>query len=75
MPEKIVGLTLILDFFDRGHSLTSLHPPPVALGSLPLRGFGLSNTGTLPPRELVYLSFRGKMWHCRKLLGALPLLL
>ena len=38
VPEKIVGLTLILDFFDRGHSLTSLHPPPAALGSLPLRG-------------------------------------
>ena len=37
VPEKICGLTLILDFFDRCHSLASLHPPPAAVGSLPLR--------------------------------------
>ena len=35
VPEKIIGLTLILDFFDRGHSLCSLYPPPAALPSLP----------------------------------------
>ena len=35
VPEKIIGLTLILDFFDRCHSLGSLHPPPAALPSLP----------------------------------------
>ena len=35
VPEKIIGLALILDFFDRCDSLVSLHPPPAALGSLP----------------------------------------
>ena len=35
VPEKIIGLTLILDFFDRGHSLGSLFPPPAAVASLP----------------------------------------
>ena len=35
VPEKIIGLTLILDFFDRCHSFPSLLPPPAALGSLP----------------------------------------
>ena len=35
VPEKIFGLTLILDFFDRCHSLTSLHLSLAALGSLP----------------------------------------
>ena len=34
VPEKIIGLTLILDFFDRCHSLASLFPPPAAVGSL-----------------------------------------
>ena len=37
VPEKIFGLTLSLDFFDRCHSLSSLHLPPAALASLPLR--------------------------------------
>ena len=36
VPDKIFGLTLILDFIDRGHSLRSLHPPQAALPSLPL---------------------------------------
>ena len=36
VPEKIIGPTLILDFFDRCHSLRSLHPPQAALPSLPL---------------------------------------
>ena len=36
VPEKIIGLTLFLDFFDRCLSLTSLHLPPAALGSLPV---------------------------------------
>ncbi|MBR5479324.1 MAG: hypothetical protein IKU84_04025, partial [Clostridia bacterium] len=35
VPEKIFGLTLFLDFFDRCHSLRSFHPPPAALPSLP----------------------------------------
>ena len=35
VPDKIFGLTLILDFVDRGHSLGSLHLPPAALPSLP----------------------------------------
>ena len=36
VPDKIFGLTLTLDFIDRGHSLRSLLPPLVALPSLPL---------------------------------------
>ena len=36
VPDKIFGLTLFLDFTDRYHSLSSLHPPPAALASLPL---------------------------------------
>jgi len=34
VPEKIIGLTLILDFFDRCTQIASLHPPPAALGNL-----------------------------------------
>ena len=36
VPDKIFGLTQILDFIDRCHSLTSLSPPQAALGSLPI---------------------------------------
>ena len=36
VPEKIFGLMHFLDFFDRGHSLPSLHLPRAALGSLPV---------------------------------------
>ena len=36
VPEKIFGLTLILDFFDRCHSLVSLPPPQAAVDSLPI---------------------------------------
>ena len=43
VPEKIIGLTLILDFFDRCDSFTSLYPPPAALGSLPTVGFPRSS--------------------------------
>ena len=39
VPEKIIVLTLILDFFDRCHSLRSLLPPLAALPSLPYVGF------------------------------------
>ena len=39
VPEKIFGLTLVLDFFDRCHSLASLYLPPAALGSLPTGHF------------------------------------
>ena len=35
VPEKIIGLTPILDFFDRCDSFASLYPPLAALGSLP----------------------------------------
>ena len=43
VPEKIFGLSLSLDFFDRGHSLRSLFPPQAALPSLPLGGGGSPN--------------------------------
>ena len=43
VPEKFIGLSLILEFFDRCHSLTSLHLPPAALGSLPWKN---SNANT-----------------------------
>ena len=36
VPDKIFGLTLFLDFIDRCHSLSSLHPPPAAVASLPV---------------------------------------
>ena len=36
VPVKIFGLTLILDFIDRCHSLSSLYLPLAALASLPL---------------------------------------
>ncbi len=35
VPEKIIGLTLILDFFAHCHSLHSLLPPLAAVVSLP----------------------------------------
>ena len=35
VPDKIFGLTLVLDFIDRCHSLRSFHPPQAALPSLP----------------------------------------
>ena len=34
VPEKIVGLTPFLDFFDRCTQITSLYPPQAALGDL-----------------------------------------
>jgi len=36
VPDKIFGLALFLDFIDRCHSLSSLHPPPAAVASLPV---------------------------------------
>ena len=44
VPDKIFGLTLVLDFIDRGHSLSSLNPPPAALPSLP----NVSVNSTIP---------------------------
>ena len=35
VPEKFIGLTLVLEFFDRCHSLSSLFLPLAALASLP----------------------------------------
>ena len=51
VSEKIIGLSLILDFFDRCHSLRSLYPPQAALPSLPTvpvyaDGFELFVVGT-----------------------------
>ena len=45
VPEKIIGLTQILDFFDRCDSFASLRPPLAALGSLSLFG-NTQQTGT-----------------------------
>ena len=42
-PKFLRCLTADAGNFDRGHSLTSLHPPPAALGSLP--------TGAVRPRN------------------------
>ena len=39
VPDKIFGLSLLLDFIDRGHSLRSLFPPPAALPSLPTSAY------------------------------------
>ena len=38
VPDKIFGLTLLLDFIDRGHSLRSLVLPQAALPSLLIVG-------------------------------------
>ena len=46
VSNKIFGLSLILDFVDRCHSLRSLYLPQAALPSLPLREGGK----TWPPR-------------------------
>ena len=35
VPDKIIVSRRILDFIDRGHALSSLHPPLAALASLP----------------------------------------
>ena len=51
VPEKIFGLTLILDFFDRCHSLVSLTPPQAAVDSLP--------TGRAETRCTIIRSRRG----------------
>ena len=51
VPEKIFGLTLILDFFDRCHSLVSLPPPQAAVNSLP--------TGRAETRCTIIRSRRG----------------
>ena len=48
VPEKIFGLTHFLDFFDRSHSLRSLHLPPAALPSLPVAAFDSSNLLVVP---------------------------
>jgi len=41
VPEKMFTLRM-LHFFDRGHSLSSLHPPPAAVASLPIMKFAYS---------------------------------
>ena len=51
VPEKIFGLTLILGFFDRCHSLVSLPPPQAAVDSLP--------TGRAETRCTIIRSRRG----------------
>ena len=55
VPEKIFGLTLILDFFDRCHSLVSLTPPQAAVDSLPTGHAETYSTGNQHRRgEPVY---------------------
>ena len=62
VPEKFIGLALILEFFDRCHSLNSLYLPPAAHVSLPTghlrtagRSVGLpgkpSNANTKPRQK------------------------
>ena len=50
VPDKIIGLTLFLDFIDRCHSLTSLYLPQAALGSLPRTDSHIMR----PPNGLAY---------------------
>ena len=57
VPEKIFGLTLILDFFDRCHSLVSLPPPQAAVDSLP--------TGRAETRCTIIRSRRGRIHPAR----------
>ena len=59
VPEKIFGLTLILDFFDRCHSLTSLYLPLAALGSLPT-GLLLRAAFRIPLVEVQALLLHGE---------------
>ncbi|MBQ0110903.1 MAG: hypothetical protein KBS41_03145, partial [Oscillospiraceae bacterium] len=42
--EKIFGLTLNLDFFDRCANLCSLHPPPAALANVARRATNCSTS-------------------------------
>ena len=51
VPDKIFGLTLFLDFIDRGYSLRSLFLPPAALPSLPLSVSGSYLTAASSPKR------------------------
>ena len=54
VPEKIFGLTLILDFFDRCHSLVSLTPPQAAVDSLPTGRAEICRTTVRMRRGRIY---------------------
>ena len=51
VPEKIFGLTLILDFFDRGAKPCSLVPPPAALAGFAPGTFLYGSTTSLLVRK------------------------
>ena len=57
VPEKIFGLTLILDFFDRCHSLVSLPPPQAAVDSLPT-GRAVCEAADRLQNDLLYVGRR-----------------
>ena len=57
VPEKIFGLTLILDFFDRCHSLVSLPPPQAAVDSLP-NGRAVCEAADRLQNDLLYVGRR-----------------
>ena len=51
VPDKIFGLTLILNFIDRCHSLCSLDLPLAAVASLPTGLLHLDGFESLPARR------------------------
>ena len=63
VPDKIFGLTLILDFIDHCHSLRSLLPPQAALPSLPFDSLSLAQDDTCGVNRCytAKLSFSAKM--------------
>ena len=70
VPDKIFGLTLILDFIDRGHSLWSLFPPLAALPSLPS---SVSPCGLPPsPRGKVLIRRLCRHLNCQLSIQARP---
>ena len=72
VPEKIIGLTLSLDFFDRCHASASLLLPLAALGSVPPLKGGRARTapnrslckGERPELHPTAYFTRGKGWSC-----------
>ena len=63
--EKIFGLSLILDFFDRCHSFPSLHLPQAALGSLPR--FSLASPvpiGAVIKKSAIPIGMTDFFWSC-----------
>ena len=56
VPDKIIGLTLFLDFIDRCHSLASFLPPQAAVGSLPPRDNLLLIKNYKKPLSVLFLT-------------------